>query len=158
MVGLGAIGQLAGETELSWSQLYSLLLSHFEAWTDFAADPALPDDAWAAFFEDDARVHDRVRHDQTKLQAMLADALVRAQQEGFLYLGICNPSACGEWEEVGGLGKGCGWCLHAYAVTRWKARVLGADIARVQWEAGHELARPPEVAMTPLTIQCVVCL
>jgi hypothetical protein len=40
--------------------------------------------------------------------------------------------------------KGCGTCLHAYGVTKWRAASLWSQIESIPWPPGHPLTEPPD--------------
>jgi hypothetical protein len=87
---------------------------------------AAPDpNEWGFFFEDDIAIHPRV---ENPLCDVLAGTLMAAS-DGIFYLGIC-PTSCSSFStttppELGRTFKRCaGNCAHAFAMTRWKAKMI----------------------------------
>jgi hypothetical protein len=141
-------------------QSFSNQLSFKDAWEFFAQDGA--DEDWALFMEDDISFHPAIRENPDRLLAAIETGLNLGKKDGFVYLGVCNgltgslgwKKACWPKQEVGSdsipnisceslerngtvFQRGCGSCLHAYALTRWRAKTLYETVVPLENQYGH---------------------
>ena len=144
--------------ELWEKQVLSNQLSFKDAWSFFAGNGA--DEDWALFMEDDISFHPSINNNPDRLLAAIKTGFNLGSNDGFVYLGICNgqthslgwKEACCpnqdtvkfiniscEHLEMNGtvFQRGCGSCLHAYAMTRWRARTLYETVVPFPNQYGH---------------------
>ena len=147
--------------ELWEQQVYSNQLSFKDAWTFFADDG--PAEDWALFLEDDIEFHPTIKDNQHKILLAIQEGLELGKADGFVYLGVCNgktgtmgwkAACCPKQEileihhhhyincsavELNGIvyQRGCGSCIHAYAMTRWRAKTLYETVVPFPNKYGH---------------------
>lgn len=111
----------------------AISLAHQRAWSRLSEHPQLTDSDWGLFVEDDITLHPDAS--DIGVAALLGEFFRHASAEGFAYLGMSAPTELGArgtmaTEVTLETGRGAGFCSHAYAVQKWRARVLSAEIAR----------------------------
>jgi hypothetical protein len=134
---------------------------HQDDWSDAEDDS----DSWALFFEDDISFHPEIRHDPDAIYSAIQRGFELGQRDGFVYLGICHghvpklgwsETCCSranmskdssstpafDCREVHTLDairiqRGCGSCLHAYALSKHRAQTLFRDIVPRPNMYGH---------------------
>jgi hypothetical protein len=135
-------------------------LSFKDAWGFFSEDGA--HDNWALFMEDDISFHPSIRDNPDRLLAAITTGLNLGNNDEIFYLGIYNgqTSSLG-WKKTSCPGqdaeylslhsiscksieihgtvfqRGCGSCLHAYAMTLWRGMTLYETGAPIQNQCGH---------------------
>ncbi len=146
--------------ELWEKQVFSNQLSFKDSWGYFAEDGV--DEDWALFMEDDVSFHPAIRENPDLLLAAIKTGLNLGNDDGFVYLGICNgqtgslgwkkvccPNPGTEYKSILNIScerleingtvfqRGCGSCLHAYAMTRWRAKTLYETVVPFENQYGH---------------------
>lgn len=113
-------------------KVFSNLLSFIEILDDFAREPASQslEDDWLLIFEDDIAFHPGA----SEPTCDLLEGLHVSSDDGIVFLGKCNSPKCKKMKETksGTELSRCteGTCAHAWAVKKWKARLLpGATLA-----------------------------
>jgi hypothetical protein len=130
-------------------QVQSNLYSHVDAWSHFAKDESVPDNAWALFLEDDVSFHPNVRGNKDLARQIARETLSLARDQGFAYYGMCrthpvdpqwNTQACIEGQPVHKHAKnevlyvaGCGQCAHAYLMAKWRAKTMWTELSSRQY-------------------------
>lgn len=132
----------------------------FDAWSTIGADPQLGDDDWAFIFEDDIAIAPPTPAETaaattsgkpiiTNYGPMLKEVMMSKQvrADGWIWLGICNPSLKPGTARLSHYpyskdvvndftsSRANGFCSHAHAVTRRRARTLITDFGI--WSPHH---------------------
>lgn len=141
----GVTGRTLHPYESSWYSAHtslaeiSLVYSHRYALDLIANDFSMQDSDWALIMEDDAVLNPQVRHDRARLYSLEAIKAARSQNPvvGFIYYGLCTigTRTCNQEQhdifinDSFSIGKYChGYCTHAYAVTKFTAKMIFSEI------------------------------
>lgn len=121
-------------------KVISNMIGFIDLLFDFAAEPRNVSDEndWMLIFEDDIGVHPGAREPTCDV----LQGLEMAKREGLAFLGRCGKLKCNKAEKrTGEAATGSetkisrcfdGTCAHAWAVTKWKARLIpGAALALI---------------------------
>jgi hypothetical protein len=125
---------------LIWKKFSSNLLTFIELWTYKIPDESKNVYEWAFIFEDDVNFNKPQNVFLPDFIQPLKEFMYTPEvqvKDGFFYLGICGPtypngSTIIISDNTNGTlysKKGCGYCLHASAITAKRARLFWTEIS-----------------------------
>lgn len=125
---------------LLWKKFSSNLIAFVDIWTyKIHSKPNSHDLEWTFIFEDDVRFNDPRKvflpNYISALEEMMDNPEIQIK-DGFFYLGICGPAyndtqplISKNTKNTLQSRKGCGYCLHASAITKRRSRLFWAEIS-----------------------------
>jgi hypothetical protein len=119
---------LGGKSNLTVYEL-AFVCSHRIIYDIIANDPSTSDDAWSLVLEEDARLHPSFANSSVTARSMIEDTILHSKSAayGFIYLGLCHPT-CGSKVSSTYWDSCHGYCAHAYALTKKRARTFSKEL------------------------------
>lgn len=120
------------------------LISNMYSWytliQNFADEPSSVSNEsnWRFIFEDDIAAVPSAN--LTNYTQAIRTGMEIAQENGFLYLGICNPTCSSDIKNKGEVieyAQCSGLCGHAFGLTKWKAKVFVKEMSELCVKFGH---------------------